>query len=343
MHEIDINKEPPSREFLEKHIDRGALPRFRQHAQPGVQGAAAAEVEEGSDRSDDGEPEPDPPADHDQGVDRCIFGFDKDDRYGRKARRAGGPRSARRAGTTRRARAPGTASSIRRRARRPKGFDELAFYAEHFDTVEVNSTFYGQPRAEVMPRLGRAHAGGLRILGQALSEVHAPADVQRARREADLPDDRGRRRRRRRCIDALARPNDADLDEFRRGIDPLAVARQARRAARAVSAELQGRAGVARLPRRSCCARFADYPVAVELRHRSWSDALGETLALLNEFRRRVGADRRAEVPLLDPAELPAERRGLLLHAAARPERRASGGGTRSRKTATTTCTRPTS
>ena len=33
--------------------------------------------------------------------------------------------------------------------RRPKGFDELAYYAEHFDTVEVNATFYGQPRAEV--------------------------------------------------------------------------------------------------------------------------------------------------------------------------------------------------
>src|SRR5919197_775190 len=28
-------------------------------------------------------------------------------------------------------------------------FDELAFYAEHFNTVEVNSTFYGQPRADV--------------------------------------------------------------------------------------------------------------------------------------------------------------------------------------------------
>ena len=37
---------------------------------------------------------------------------------------------------------------------------------------------------------------------------------------------------------------------------------------------------------------------------------------------RRVGADRRAEVPVLDPPELPAERQGLLLHAAARPERR---------------------
>src|SRR5437867_5194565 len=32
---------------------------------------------------------------------------------------------------------------------RPKGFDELAFYAEHFNTVEVNTTFYGQPRVDV--------------------------------------------------------------------------------------------------------------------------------------------------------------------------------------------------
>jgi uncharacterized protein YecE (DUF72 family) len=32
---------------------------------------------------------------------------------------------------------------------RPKRFDELSFYAQHFDTVEVNSTFYGQPRAAV--------------------------------------------------------------------------------------------------------------------------------------------------------------------------------------------------
>ena len=29
------------------------------------------------------------------------------------------------------------------------GFDELRFYADHFDTVEVNSTFYGQPRADI--------------------------------------------------------------------------------------------------------------------------------------------------------------------------------------------------
>src|SRR5947208_2010626 len=29
--------------------------------------------------------------------------------------------------------------------RRARGFDELRFYAEHFDTVEVNSTFYRVP------------------------------------------------------------------------------------------------------------------------------------------------------------------------------------------------------
>src|SRR5207244_7014677 len=29
---------------------------------------------------------------------------------------------------------------------------------------------------------------------------------------------------------------------------------------------------------------FSDYPVSVELRHRSWSDAVGDTLAMLNEF-----------------------------------------------------------
>src|SRR5262245_12483992 len=32
-----------------------------------------------------------------------------------------------------------------RRSRGKDGFDELRFYAEHFDTVEINSTFYGVP------------------------------------------------------------------------------------------------------------------------------------------------------------------------------------------------------
>jgi hypothetical protein len=61
---------------------------------------------------------------------------------------------------------------------RPRGFDELAFYSERFNTVEVNSTFYGQPRAS-KPGVGQADATRLRIRRQALSEVHAPKDGTR--------------------------------------------------------------------------------------------------------------------------------------------------------------------
>jgi uncharacterized protein YecE (DUF72 family) len=39
------------------------------------------------------------------------------------------------------------------------GFDELRFYASHFDTVEVNSTFYGQPRAGHARRSNARRAG----------------------------------------------------------------------------------------------------------------------------------------------------------------------------------------
>ena len=37
---------------------------------------------------------------------------------------------------------------------RERGFDELRFYSEGFNTVEVNSTFYGQPRANASAGVG---------------------------------------------------------------------------------------------------------------------------------------------------------------------------------------------
>jgi uncharacterized protein YecE (DUF72 family) len=143
----------------------------------------------------------------------------------------------------------------------------------------VNSTFYGQPRPEVTrawvdrtpadfefsvklfqkfthPRLFKERlAGGL------------PAEAQR---DAAL-------------VDALARPNDADLDEFRRGIDPLASSGRLGALLAQFPAsfkdETASRDYLAALLR-----AFAGYPTAVELRHRSWSDHIGETLSLLNTF-----------------------------------------------------------
>src|SRR4051794_3759944 len=44
---------------------------------------------------------------------------------------------------------PGRGKRERGTTGKSSRFDELAFYAEHFDTVEINTTFYGQPKAEV--------------------------------------------------------------------------------------------------------------------------------------------------------------------------------------------------
>src|SRR5439155_8497420 len=84
-------------------------------------------------------------------------------------------------------------------------------------------------------------------------------------------------------VDALALPNDADIDAFRRGIDPLASTGRLG----ALLAQFppsfkdtpESRDYLAGLLR-----AFAGYPLAVELRHKTWSDGIGETLALLNTF-----------------------------------------------------------
>ena len=162
---------------------------------------------------------------------------------------------------------------------RPKGFDELSFYAEHFDTVEVNSTFYGQPREEVTRRWVERTPAGFEFSVKLYQKFTHPR-MFRERIAGALPDDtRGNAA----AIDALARPNAADLDEFRRGIDPLASS---------------GRLGalLAQFPAsfkndpaacdylEALLRAFAGYQVAVELRHRSWSDSIGDTLGLLNTF-----------------------------------------------------------
>jgi uncharacterized protein YecE (DUF72 family) len=84
-------------------------------------------------------------------------------------------------------------------------------------------------------------------------------------------------------LDLLAQVTQGDIDDFRAGIEPIVAA---------------GKLGalLAQFPpsfKDSAASRdylsqllgvFRDYPVAVELRHRGWSDAFGETLGLLNEF-----------------------------------------------------------
>jgi uncharacterized protein YecE (DUF72 family) len=141
---------------------------------------------------------------------------------------------------------------------RAASFNELSFYAERFNTVEVNSTFYGQPRASAALGWVKRTPPGFEFSVKLYQKFTHP----------DMAVDRS----------PVSR---ADIDAFRAGIEPLAAGE---------------RLGVllAQFPprfTRSPEARgyldwllttFAGYPMAVELRHRSWSDETADTLALFD-------------------------------------------------------------
>jgi uncharacterized protein YecE (DUF72 family) len=140
---------------------------------------------------------------------------------------------------------------------RQPGFDELRFYAERFNTVELNSTFYGQPRATVSLGWVRRTPPGFEFSVKLFQKFTHPATA----------------------IDTTP-VSTADVDAFKGGIEPLAAA---------------GRMGalLAQFPSRFhhtpeardylqwLLRTFGEYPLAVELRHRSWSEVAAETRALL--------------------------------------------------------------
>lgn len=163
---------------------------------------------------------------------------------------------------------------------RGKDFDELRFYAEHFDTVEVNSTFYGQPRADVTRAWAERTPAGFEFSVKLFQKFTHPR-MYRERVGKSLPADAANREA---AIASLARPNRADLDEFRRGIDPLADAgKLGALLAQFPASFKRGDEETAYL--HDMLEALREYRVAVELRHKSWSDAVAETVPLLNAFK----------------------------------------------------------
>ena len=154
-------------------------------------------------------------------------------------------------------------------------FDELRFYAEHFDTVEVNTTFYGQPRPEVTAGWATRTPAGFEFSMKLYQKFTHP----RMFREAELK----RTPAGGSLLDLLAQVTRADIDEFKTGIEPLAAAGKLGALLAQFPASFKdtpaSRDYLAQL-----LHAFAGYPVAVELRHRSWSDAIGDTLTMLNTF-----------------------------------------------------------
>ena len=161
---------------------------------------------------------------------------------------------------------------------RSKGFDELAFYAEHFNTVEVNSTFYGQPRAEVCRRWAQRTPAGFEFSIKLYQKFTHPKMFKEAFVRG-IPSGEGGQA----LLDELARPNESDLDAFRSGIEPLASSGKLGALLAQFPPSFKDSPASRDYLQRLLQA-FQDYRVAVELRHSSWSDAVGDTLALLNPF-----------------------------------------------------------
>ncbi len=166
---------------------------------------------------------------------------------------------------------------------RPRGFDELRFYAERFDTVEVNATFYRQPEAAMSRKWLDRTPGSFLFSLKLFQKFTHPAMF-------------------------LTRPGAADwdvalgdIDAFRAGLDPIADA------GRLGALLIQFPSSFHNEPATQDYMRwlleaFRDYPRAVELRHASWDGATvveeaGAALVLQDEPFAQIPAHQITRLP----------------------------------------------
>ena len=153
--------------------------------------------------------------------------------------------------------------------RRPRGsgkFDELRFYSDHFDTVEVNSSFYRIPSVATAESWARRTPPNFEFSLKLFQKFTHPEMFLKATGADPLDLDQ------------------KDVDEFRAAIEPLARAGKLGALLAQFPASFKNEPD-ARGYLEWLLQRFHDYDVAVELRHRSWSDDPQETLQLLGEHK----------------------------------------------------------
>ncbi|MFN2445515.1 MAG: DUF72 domain-containing protein [Vicinamibacterales bacterium] len=159
---------------------------------------------------------------------------------------------------------PGTWNGIVYPKPRPKGFDELEHYARFFDTTEINNTFYRPPDPKIAETWVRRTPPHFVFSVKLHQRFTHPAMHKKATGDREV------------------RRSQADVDEFRRGLDPLATAGKLGAllvqfpASFTASAENQDYLTW-------LFAAFKGYELALELRHRTWSDDAESLLQLLRE------------------------------------------------------------
>jgi uncharacterized protein YecE (DUF72 family) len=143
-----------------------------------------------------------------------------------------------------------------------RGPDQLAYYAEHFQAVEINSSFYRPPFANVTASWARKTPADFRFTAKLYQKFTHPKMYKEATgEEADV--------------------RAADVARFKEGIAPLAEA--GKLGALLAQFPPSFKADDETLTQLEDLIRqFGEYPLAVELRHRSWSDS-AEAARLLVE------------------------------------------------------------
>lgn len=153
-------------------------------------------------------------------------------------------------------------AAARGRARGGGKFDQLAFYAEHFDTVEINSSFYRVPTADTTSDWARRTPRNFEFSLKLFQKFTHPEMFHKA--SGQDPFTLGAK----------------DVDEFRRALDPLQAAGKLGALLAQFPASFKNEPD-SRGYLEWLLQQFKDYRVAVELRHRTWSDDPRDTLALL--------------------------------------------------------------
>jgi uncharacterized protein YecE (DUF72 family) len=144
-----------------------------------------------------------------------------------------------------------------------KGFDELQYYSEIFNTVEINFTFYRPPSQAVTKAWVNKTPTDFSFAVKLWQKFTHPMKIGRKSSE-----------------DQWQPATQEDVDEFRGGIEPLAEA------GKLGALLLQYPTGFHCTPENMekverTLQVFYDYPKVVELRHSSWDESSPEIRALL--------------------------------------------------------------
>lgn len=148
-----------------------------------------------------------------------------------------------------------------------RGFDELGYYSRIFNACEINNTFYRPPKPAVARAWAEKTPGDFSFVLKLWQKfTHSKKILRSSAAERWEP------------------PSQADFDEFRAGMLPLADAGKLGALLMQYPSGFRfSEENFAKLE--DALRQFYDYPKVVEVRHKSWSENAAKLKNLLLEYR----------------------------------------------------------